>query len=262
MKPVLRRALWQIVPPVALFALVVAGWQAATMLLELKPYLLPGPLLVWDALRTNAGEFFGALLVTSQGALLGFALSLAAGTAIGFVFSQSRVIRNSCFPYAIFLQTVPIVAIAPLIILWAGYGLKAVTLIAFIVSLFPMITSATAGMTSLDPNLVELFRLHGATRRQVLWKLQLPSAVPHLITGAKTSSGLAVIGAIVGEFFAGSIGRNVGLGFIFHQAKESLRTDHMIAAVLLATGLGVVVFAAVNVVGAWILHRWYHLPTE
>jgi NitT/TauT family transport system permease protein len=253
-----RKSLWQIGPPVALFAVVIAAWHAATVVFEIKPYLLPGPVRVTNAIAGNVDQFRSALLVTAQGALSGFALSLVAGTLIGFAFSQSRIVRSSCYPYAIFLQTVPIVAIAPLIVIWFGYGLRSVAIVSFIVSLFPVITNATEGLTAVDPNLLDFFRLHNATRLQVLWKLRLPNAIPHLITAARTSSGLAVIGAIVGEFFVGGYSaRRFGLGFLIRQTSDQLKTDELFASVIAATLLGVVVFAAVNVTGRWILRRWY-----
>src|SRR5262249_18495250 len=144
-------------------------------------------------------------------ALLGFAMSLAAGTALALVFSQSRIVQRSIYPYAIFLQTVPIVAIAPVLILWFGYGLAGVVSVSFILSLFPIITNATAGLTMVDANLIELFEVNNASRGQMLFKLRLPNAVPNLVTGAKISCGLSVIGAIVGEIYAGFQGDNYGL---------------------------------------------------
>jgi NitT/TauT family transport system permease protein len=257
----LRKIVWQIVPPVALLSVVVAAWHAATVVFEIKPYLLPGPVRVANAVADNAAQFRTAMLVTAEGTLCGFALSLVAGTLIGFAFSQSRIVRNSCYPYAIFLQTVPIVAIAPLIVVWFGYGLKSVTIVSFIVSLFPVITNATEGLRAVDPNLLDFFRLHNAARSQVLWKLRLPNAVPHLITAARTASGLAVIGAIVGDFFVGGYGsERFGLGYLIRQTADQLKTDELFAAVIAATLLGVVVFAAVNVTGGWVLRRWYERP--
>ena len=260
MKTGLRRFLWQVLPPGVSFGVVVLCWHAAVVLLCIKPLVLPGPGRVWNALTEPSSQFHSALGVTAQGALYGFGLSLCVGTAVGFAFSQSRIIRNSFYPYAIFLQTVPIVAIAPLIILWVGYGLKGVVVVSFIISLFPMITNATEGMISVDSSLVDLFRLHGASRWQMLWKLRLPNSVPHLITGAKTSSGLAVIGAIVGEFFVGYGQPPFGLGYLIRANSDNWKTDQLFSTVIAATLLGVCVFVAVSVVGALVLSRWYDRP--
>lgn len=152
----------------------------------------------------------------------------------------------------------PIVAIAPLIVVWFGYGFQSVALIAFIISLFPIITNATTGLTSIDRDLVDLFELHSANRWQVLFKLRLPSAVPYLVTGARVSSGMAVIGAIVGEFFAGYGGSQDGLGYVIMRATNLLKTDELFAAVIASTALGMAVFAVVNIAGATVLSRWYH----
>ena len=260
MKTGLRRILWQVLPPVILFGVVVLCWHAAVVLWRIKPLVLPGPGRVWNAFAEHSAEFRSALGVTARGALYGFGLSLCVGTAVGFAFSQSRIIRNSCYPYAIFLQTVPIVAIAPLIILWVGYGLKGVVVVSFIISLFPVITNATEGMLAVDSNLIDLFRLHGASRWQILWKLRLPNSVPHLIIGAKTSSGLAIIGAIVGEFFVGYGQQTFGLGYLIRQNSDTLKTDELFATVIAATLLGVGVFVAVSIVGALVLTRWYDRP--
>jgi NitT/TauT family transport system permease protein len=172
------------------------------------------------------------------------------------VFSQSRAIRASCYPYAIFLQTVPIVAVAPLIITWFDYGFHSVVLVALVISLFPVITNATTGLLAVDPARLDLFRLCGATRWQILFKLRLPNAVPYLVTAAKTSSGLSVVGAIVGEFFVGAGMGRCGLGFLIRQKLEQLQTAELFAAVIASAVLGVVIFASISLLSATVLSRW------
>jgi NitT/TauT family transport system permease protein len=247
----------RVVPPVGLFVLVLGVWQAATCLRNIPRYLLPNPTDVFAAAMNNWLKLAQATGVTAAGAICGFAASVIWGTSIAVVFSQSALIRRSFFPYAIFLQTVPIVAVAPLIILWSGTGFRSVVIVAFIVSLFPVVTNATAGLTAIDPDLVDLFRLHGASRWQTLVKLRLPSSVPSIVTGAKTSSGLAVIGTIVGEFFVGyDASDRFGLGYLVQQATDQLKTDLLFCAVLLSTLLGLLVFLAVSGAGTTILRRW------
>ena len=187
-------------PPLILALAIAAVWQFCVWWFRIPKFVLAGPLQVISALGEHFNEIARATGVTALAALSGFAASLVVGTLVSFAFSQARWVRLSCYPYAILLQTVPIVAIAPLIIIWCGYGFRSNIIIAFIVSLFPIITNATTGMLAVDPDLVDLFRLHRAGRMQMWIKLRLPSAVPHLLTGARTASGLAVIGAIVGEF--------------------------------------------------------------
>jgi NitT/TauT family transport system permease protein len=256
------RFLDQFVPPLLLFWLVLAAWHAAVVYWNIKPILLPGPLLVAQAVRDNFTKLLHAAAFTGLAAGCGFLASLIVGTLIAFVFSQSRWIRSSGYPYAIFLQTVPIIAIAPLIVRWCGRGFQSLVLTAFIISLFPMIANGTAGLLSIDHDLLDYFRLNNASRWKVLWKLRLPSAVPALCTGAKTACGLAVVGAIVGEFFAGYGVEWYGLGYLILFTNAQLRMAELFAAVLMSTLLGVGVFGAVSLTTTAILRRWYAAPAE
>jgi len=247
----------RVLPPIALFVLIIVLWQLATSVRNIPRYLLPGPADVFVALVANVVKLAQATGVTAAGAICGFLLSVFVGTLVAIIFSQSALIRRSFFPYAIFLQTVPIVAVAPLIVLWSGTGFRSVVIVSFIVSLFPVVTNGTAGLTAIDPDLIDLFQLHGASRWQTLVKLRLPSAVPSIVTGARTSSGLAVIGTIVGEFFVGyDASERYGLGYLIQQSGDQLKTDLLFSAVLLSTLLGLAVFLAVGGVGATILRRW------
>jgi NitT/TauT family transport system permease protein len=255
-----RRLVARVLPPILLFLAVLAVWHAAVELCRLPPYLLPGPMDVARGAWLRSGALAAATGVTGAGAVCGFAASVVLGTAIALVFAQSGAIRASCYPYAIFLQTVPIVAIAPLIVTWFGSGFHSVVLISCVLSLFPIITSVTTGLITIDPGLQDLFRLHRATRWQMLRKLQIPNAVPYLVTGARTSSGLAVVGAIVGEFFVGYGTRHHGLGFIILYAGPQLKTDQLFAATLASALLGVVMFATTTGVGRAVLARWQAVP--
>jgi NitT/TauT family transport system permease protein len=244
-------------PPVVFLAIVVALWQGATSLLDIKAYLVPSPQRVLVAARDHAAELATATGLTAAAALCGFALGLVAGTALGLVFSQSRIVARSVYPYAIFLQTVPIVAIAPIVILWFGNGFAGVVAVSFILSLFPIITNATSGLSSVDPQLAELFEMHNASRWQTLVMLRMPNAVPYLVTGAKISCGLSVIGAIVGEMAAGFGTRNFGLGYLITMTSGKLDTAYAFAAVFASTLLSVAIFVAVTSIGATILARWH-----
>ncbi len=238
------------------------AWHVATVALAIPAFILPSPLEVANAAAANAGRLASATALTAVAAISGFGASLVIGCLIGFAFSQWTIVRTGCYPYAIFLQTVPIVAIAPLIIIWFGTGLQSVILVSFIVSLFPMITNATAGLTTLDRDLVALFRLYGATRGQTLVKLRLPAAVPFVIAGAKTSSGMSVIGAIVGEFFAGYGAERYGLGYLITLTSGQLKTAYLFSAVLCSTALGLVTFGAVSAAGNAVLKRWFSHQTH
>jgi len=257
MKIARRSVLTAVLPPIVLFLLMLAAWQGVVVLWKLPPFLLPSPTDVGHAALENLGKLASATGITAAGAAAGFLASLVIGVFVAIIFSQSAIVRRSFFPYAIFFQTVPIVAIAPLIVLWSGTGFRSVVLVAFIVSIFPIITNATAGLTSIDPDLLDLFRLHGASRWQTLFKLRLPGAVPSTVTGAKTSSGLAVIGTIVGEFFVGyDPSEHFGLGYLIQESTTQLKVDLVLCAVVLATLLGLIVFGAVRLIGALVLKRY------
>jgi NitT/TauT family transport system permease protein len=260
MTRLVTRVFETVVPPLVLLVVAVGVWEAYIAWYNVKPYLLPTPRAVAMALVTKAPQLTHAVLFTGAAAGLGFLASLVVGTLVAFVFSQSRWIRAAGYPYAIFLQTVPIVAIAPLIIRWFGNGFQSVVVVAFILSLFPILANATAGLTSLNHDLADLFRLYNASRWQTLLKLRLPSAVPSIITGARTASGLAVVGAIVGEFFAGYGTKRYGLGFLMQVTIDQLQTDYLFATVMVSTLFGVGIFTLVNLAGGAILQRWYDLP--
>ena len=247
--------------PVAIVAAVaVAAWQQIVELTDIQPLLLPSPLQVFSAARESAAELQGGFWVTATTAVAGLAGSVAAGTLVAVLFSQARMIRSALYPYAIFLQTVPIVAIAPLLITWSGYQQRTVIMVAMIISLFPIISNVTAGLTDLDTNLRDMFRLYGASRWSLLTKLRAPSAVPGLVQGMRISSGLAVIGAIVGEFFVGNGSSYDGLGTLMTAWQAQQKTDALIAAVLASTLLGVLMFWLVNLLAVTLLRKW--MPSE
>ncbi len=245
-----------VLPPLLSFAAFVLLWQGAVALFAIKPFLLPGPLQVAAAIGAHLGTLINAAWLTAMGALCGFLLSFGAGFLIALLFSQSRLISRSLYPYAIFLQTVPIVAIAPLIILWIGHGFYGVVAVSFIIALFPIIANTTAGLTRVEPNLLDLFALYNASRWQVVRKLRIPSAVPSMLTGARISSGLSVIGAIVGEFFAGYGTEDFGLGYLIILTNGQAKTDYLFACILFCTLLGLTIFSSVNVLSNLLLARW------
>ena len=184
-------------------------------------------------------------------------LSACLGNAAAWLLGSFRFLERAFYPYTLFLQTVPIVTIAPLLVLWFGSGSAAVAVAAFIVSVFPVITGTISGMRSVDPNLLDLFRLYGATRLSILTKLEIPAALPQTVTGLRVASGLAVIGAIVGEFVAGFADESPGLGIVVLTAYRQLKTDLLFAAVLGSSALGLALFASVQLAGHLLLRRWH-----
>jgi NitT/TauT family transport system permease protein len=242
-------------PPFLSFVVGLGSWEVLVRVLAVPVFLLPPPSAIARAAFAERELLAGSLLTTAQGALAGFGLSLALGTSAGVVLSLSRKVERAFYPYALFLQTVPIVAIAPLLVLWFGPGLKAVSVSAFIVSVFPIVASTLSGLRGVDPALVDLFSLYGAKRFDGVLKLRLPSAIPSMATGWKVAAGLSVIGAIVGEFVAGFAEGRAGLGITVLAAYRQLRTDLMFGAVLLAALLGLLLFGVVTTVANLLLRR-------
>lgn len=258
----MRAALEWGLPPLLVFVLVVLVWDWSVRRYEIKNYLLPSPGRVAGAVVARWGDLASATAYTGAAAACGFLLSLTVGTAVGVLFSQSSIIRRSCYPYAIFLQTVPIVAIAQLIIRWFGNGFVSVTMVSFLISLFPILSGATTGLLSVDPDLIDLFRLNKATRWQVLFKLRLPGSVPAIVTGAKSSSGLAVVGAIVGEYFAGYSQGRTGLGSMILQTLDQLKMHEVFAAIMASTLLALAIFSLAGFVNDLVLRHWFEPPSE
>ena len=239
--------------------LVAAGGHAHWLLrvLHVKEYLVPPPTAVGVVLRDQYRDLLASAWVTAQAALLGFALAAVGGVVAAVLLSASRWIERAFYPYTVFFQTVPIVAIAPLLVLWFGAGLKAVSISAFIVAVFPVIANTLAGLRSVDPALRDLFRLYGGGRSATLYKLSLPSALPNIFTGLRIAAGLAVIGAIVGEFVASSLDETGGLGIRILAANRQGNVDEIFAAVLTASLLGLLLFAAINLATYLTLRRWH-----
>jgi NitT/TauT family transport system permease protein len=253
-------ALEVVLPPVLALVLLLAAWEALARALEVPAYLLPPPSAIALAAQANVGTLADGALTTARAALTGFALSAVLGVVAAIVLTSSRLVERAFYPYTVFLQTVPIVAIAPLLAVWLGPGVRAVSVCALIVSVFPVIANTVTGLRSVDPALRDLFRLYGAGRVATLVKLTLPASLPHIVTGLRIAGGLAVIGTLVGELFAGFAEGTPGLGIVVQSAYKQLRTDLLFAAVLAATGLGLCLFAAVNALGARVLGRWH--PSE
>ena len=262
MKGWLTRLLHAAAPPIVTFLGFILVWDVAVRYWRVPAYQVPPPAKVLNAMVEHWRQLAEATLLTAAGAGAGFVLSLVAGTLIAFAFSQSAIVRRGFYPYAILLQTVPIVAVAPLIIRWFGYGFQSVVVVAFMLGLFPIITNVTTGLTRLDPNLVDLFAVYNARWHQVLLKLRVPGAIPYLVSGAKISCGLSVIGAIVGEVFAGIGSQRFGLGYLIMLSAEQLKTDYAIAAVFCSTLLGMSVFGIVNLIGSSVLWRWQGAPLD
>ncbi|AFY65266.1 ABC transporter permease [Geitlerinema sp. PCC 7407] len=233
-------------------------WEGLVRWLDVPPYLLPGPLLVLQTLGTEGGELFGSLLITLQITVVAFGAAVVSGLLIAVLFAQSKWIERSLFPYAVILQTTPVVAIAPLIIVWLRNNtFAALVVCAWIVAFFPIVANTTLGLNSVDHNLQNLFRLYRASRWQTLLYLRLPSALPYFLAGLRISGGLALIGAVVAEFVAGTGGVRSGIAYQILISSYNLQIPRMFAALLMTTGLGVVIFVLLTVLSDYWLRHWH-----
>ena len=248
----MRTFLKSVVPALIPLILMTAFSELIVRSGFIKSYLFPSPTAVFTAILNDRAELFSALWKTSSAAVIGFAMSTITGISIAVVLSSSKRIERAFYPYAVFFQTVPIIAIAPLLVIWFGYGIRTVIASAFVVSVFPVIANTLNGILSTDPALRDLFRLYGAGTFTTLWKLRFPAALPQILTGLRVAAGLAVIGAIVGEFIGGE-----GLGSVVDVARTQQRVDKVFAAVLLASFLGLALFGLVNLVSHFTLRRWH-----
>jgi NitT/TauT family transport system permease protein len=251
------RAARQLLPPFIALAMIVALWEGLTRALAVPVYLLPPPSGIVGAAADHWRALALGAVTTAEAALLGFGLSASLGVLAAVVLSSSHALERALYPYTVFFQTVPIIAIAPLLVVWFGPGLRAVTISAFIVSVFPVIANTISGLRSVEPPLRDLFRLYGAGRRDTLLKLELPAALPNIVTGLRIASGLAVIGTIAGEWVSGYAEGSPGLGIVVTSAHRQLRTDLLFAAVVSASALGLGLFGAVNLLGFLLLRRWH-----
>lgn len=242
-----------VLPPLVPLVLVSALAEFAVRAGWVQAFLVPAPTSVARALLSNA-ELWRSTRATALDAGAGLAMSIAAGIAIAIALSSAAWVQRAFYPYAVFFQTVPIIAVAPLLVIWVGWDRTVVTS-AFIVSIFPVIANTLAGLRSTDPALRDMFRLYRATPLATLLKLRLPSALPNIFTGLRIAAGLAVIGAIVGEFITGG-----GIGGLIIVSRQRQQVEIIFAALVLAAMLGIVLFAVINLTSRLTLRHWH--PSE
>ncbi|WP_089399770.1 ABC transporter permease [Noviherbaspirillum humi] len=251
-----------VLAPMAVGALLLLLWQMLCTVLDVPVYLVPSPAAIFRTLVADWALLFGALLTTLRITFLAFALAVVIGVAVAFLFVQSRVLEAALFPYAILLQVTPIVAIAPLIIIWVKTPVIALTLCATMMALFPIISNTVLGLRSVQPSLLNLFRLNRASRWQILVRLRIPSALPSFFGGLRISSGLSLIGAVVAEFVAGTGGTSTGLAYQILQAGFELNIPRLFAALLMITVTGVLLFALMVALSRACLSSWHESELE
>jgi NitT/TauT family transport system permease protein len=235
----------------------LAAWEAIVRVEGIPPYILPAPSAVAQSLLADGPSLLGSLLVTLRITLAALAAAAFFGGAIALLFSRSRILELSLFPYAVILQVTPIVAIAPLIIIWVREPFLALLVCAWIVAFFPIVSNTTVGLNSADHNLLMLFKLYGASPSQTLIYLRLPTALPYFLAGLRISGGLALIGAVVAEFVAGTGGAETGLAFRILEAGYRLAIPRMFAALFMLSLTGIVIYLVLDFVSRLLLRRWH-----
>lgn len=242
--------------PILVLALALLAWDLTVRGFAIPPYVLPGPGLVFATLVADAGLLGQSLLVTLTITCEGFLLAAFGGIALAIAFNQWRAVEYSFYPYAVILQVTPVVAIAPLLLIYLPQPL-AVLACAWIVAFFPVLANTTLGLNSVDHNLIALFELYKASRWQVLWNLKLPAALPQILAGLRIAGGLSLIGAVVAEIAAGSAGAGSGLAYRIAESGYRLNIPRMFAALLLLSLAGVAIFFVLSTLSYLALRRWH-----
>jgi NitT/TauT family transport system permease protein len=252
----LGRAL-RIAVPIAMLALLLLVWQAYVTVNNTPHYILPSPVRIGRALATDWPTLLPSLLVTLKITFLALGIALAGGVALAIIMTQSRWVELALYPYAVLLQVTPIVAIAPLILIYTPTTQSAILICAWIVAFFPILSNTTQGLRSTDHNLLNLFELYGASRWQTLRLLKIPNALPYFLAGLRIAGGLALIAAVVGEFAAGTAGKGSGLAFRIIESQYRLNIPRLFAALVLLSLTGILIFFATSLISHLLLRKWH-----
>ena len=247
----------RIVVPVVMLILAIAAWWAVVVINQIPRYILPSPADVAGSLVNDWGTLFPALLVTLRITFSALILALVGGVLMAIILVQSRWVELALFPFAVILQVTPIIAIAPLLLIYTPDTQTALLICAFLVAFFPILSNTVAGLKSVDHNLLNLFDLYGASRWQTLIHLKIPAALPYFMAGLRIGGGLALIAAVVAEFAAGSAGQGSGLAFRLLESQYRLNIPRLFAALILLTGTGVAIFGLTSLVSWLSLRRWH-----
>jgi NitT/TauT family transport system permease protein len=246
----------RILLPVVVLAIGIAAWEFVVRANDIPPYVLPGPGAVFRTLVNDWPVLSRSLLTTLQTTLEGFVAAAIGGMALALLFNQSKWLEYSLFPYAVILQVTPVIAIAPLLLIYLPQQ-TAVIVCAWIVGFFPVLSNTTLGLNSVDRNLAGLFQLYGASRLQTLRYLKLPSALPFILGGLRIAGGLSLIGAVVAEIAAGSAGAGSGLAYRIAESGYRLNIPRMFAALLLLSVAGIVIYGLLALTSHLVLRRWH-----
>lgn len=249
--------LLRVAVPIVMLIVSIGAWALLIYAYDTKPYILPSPLAVAIDFKTDWPVLFPAWLVTLKITFAALFLAATGGVALAIATSQSEWLELAIYPYAVILQVTPIVAIAPLILIYAPSTQMALLICAFLVAFFPVLSNMTQGLKSVDHNLLDLYELYGASRFKTMVLLKLPAAQPYFLAGLRIAGGLSLIAAVVAEFAAGSAGQGSGLAFRLLEAQYRLNLPRLFAALILLTGTGVVIFAVTSLISFFMLRRWH-----
>lgn len=258
------RSTWleNVVPPVIAFVIIVILWQLGVIIFKPPHFILPSPMQVIEAFQERGGRLLSASWITFQATSYAFIISATLGAFVALLLVSVPFLYKGFFPYTVVLQAVPVVAIAPIIIIWFKIGMGSIVAIGVIISIFPIIANTVIGLRSTDAGLKQLFRLYDATSLQTVLKLRLPAALPYFFTGLRIAAGSSVIGAIVGEYMAGMAGTRGGLGFLIAEFARNLKTSSLFATVICAALLGILFFSIVSWLSNLFLKNWHESARE
>lgn len=252
----IRAGLLRYLPSTALVAALFLAWEAIVRLGHIPPFILPAPSLVFATLISDRATLFSSLGVTLETTFVALAAAIGGGLVLAILFSQWKWLERALLPVAVSLQVTPIIAIAPLLLVYLQPQ-AAVLVCAFLVAFFPVLANAVLGLASADRNLVDLFALYGASRWQTLLRLRLPAALPYILGGVRVGGGLALIGAIAGELAAGASGRETGLAFRIIEAGYRLEIPRMFAALALISLAGIAIYVLLAALSHLLLRHWH-----
>lgn len=243
--------------PIIAFIVFVAIWQTVPVLLGLKPYILPKPTDVIQAAILDWHLLWPAVQITVVESIIGFIVSAVVGILTSVLLASSKILERSIYPYAIILQTIPVVAVAPIVVIWFGAGFNSIIVISFLIGFFPVISNTLIGLNSVDKNMDDLFTLYNASKWQRMWKLRIPSALPYMMAGLKISCTLSIVGAIVGEYIAGIGGGKGGLGYSITVAAVQVKTAYLFACGITAAMLGIGFYLLISLLSNFMLKSWH-----
>ena len=250
-------------PPISALVIFLLLWQGIILISGLKRFVLPSPIDVVQSFIDKSPELLDAAGFTLRSSSIAFVLVILLGTIVSFVLASNKFIEKALYPYAVMLQSTPVIALAPIIIIWFGLGLGSIVVISVIIAIFAVVANTTQGLISVENNLQNLFKLYGASSNQTLVKLRLPFALPYMVTGWRIASAQVVIGSIVGEYMAGAGGGGQGgLGLVIAASSARLQTSYLFASALTSALIGVGFFLLVNFIGHLLLRNWHESAVQ